>query len=626
MHLTMGYPQFHYRWNWQLESSPEALWPLVSDTNRFNCDTGVPAVQQDQEDARNGRRRLRLKRFGVGIEWEEEPFEWLRPYRFGVVRRYTGGPVAEMRIQAELVPQSEGHTKLHYDVSARPRNPLGLLAIPIQIGVLSRGRFGAAFRHYDQLAAQGKSVLDHPAAGKVELASGGSERLTRFRDTLLQQGADPAIVSRLVETIEHGDDIVVARMRPYALADVWGLPRRQVLETFLWATRVGLLNFRWDVVCPFCRGAKETTESLGEMDSGVHCNSCNIDFTANFEQLVELTFRPNPAVREVDVGEFCVGGPQVTPHIVAQQLLGPGAKRTLLPPLEPGRYRIRTLGLPGGQYLVGDPDGPAEITIRATSAGWAEERRIGLHPTLRLENATDAEQLFIFERMAWTDQSATAVEVTTLQVFRDLFASEALRPGEKLSVGSLVILFTDLRGSTRLYREIGDAPAFGRVMSHFDVLRDAIADEGGALIKTIGDAVMAAFNRPAPAVRAILQAQQVLANPTDGMVPLGLKSGIHMGPSIAVTLNQRLDYFGSTVNAAARLEGLSHGNDIVISGAVRSDPEVAALLEEGSFIVEPIEASLKGFEEERFELWRVEPSPTSRLRSEPGMERAEASA
>src|SRR6185437_10449918 len=126
------------------------------------------------------------------------------------------------------------------------------------------------------------------------------------------------------------------------------------------------------------------------------------------------------------------------------------------------------------------------------------------------------------------------------------------------------ILFTDLRASTRLYRQIGDAPAFGVVLDHFDVLRAAVAAEGGAVVKTIGDAVMATFQRPVAALHAVLAAQRALASPAAGARPLRLKAGLHYGPCIAVTLNDRLDYFGSTVNIAARLVGLSGGSDIIL--------------------------------------------------------------
>src|SRR5439155_5493207 len=126
--------------------------------------------------------------------------------------------------------------------------------------------------------------------------------------------------------------------------------------------------------------------------------------------------------------------------------------------------------------------------LPASADGWCNgELRLSLRPSLRLENTTDSEQLFILERMAWSDQAATAAEVTALQVFRDLFAHEALRPGDQISVGSLTVLFTDLKDSTRMYREIGDATAFGHVMNHFDILKQVIADEDGALVKTIGD-------------------------------------------------------------------------------------------------------------------------------------------
>ncbi|HEX6717181.1 MAG TPA: adenylate/guanylate cyclase domain-containing protein, partial [Pyrinomonadaceae bacterium] len=192
-----------------------------------------------------------------------------------------------------------------------------------------------------------------------------------------------------------------------------------------------------------------------------------------------------------------------------------------------------------------------------------------------------------------------------LQMFRDLFATEALRPGEQISVGTLTVLFTDLRHSTQLYREIGDATAFGRVMNHFDVVRKAVIEHDGAIVKTIGDAVMAVFRSAADGLIAMLDVQRELAAPSDGSLPLQLKAGLNTGPCIAVTLNDRLDYFGSTVNMAARLEGLSSGEDVIISRSVYEDARVRELIESDGFSVVPFDMALKGFENERFALWRV---------------------
>jgi class 3 adenylate cyclase len=134
------------------------------------------------------------------------------------------------------------------------------------------------------------------------------------------------------------------------------------------------------------------------------------------------------------------------------------------------------------------------------------------------------------------------------------------------------------------------------------------------LVKTIGDAIMAVFRRPDAALRAILKAQNILSHPTDGAQPLTLKVGIHAGPCIAVTLNDRLDYFGGTVNLAARLEGLSSGGDVVVSENIYRDPAVQDLLR-GSLRAEAFCRMLKGFGEEEFDLWRVSPVATGDSKS-----------
>src|SRR6267143_1402550 len=151
----MPYKEFHYCWTYELKSPPEKLWPFVADTNRFNRDTNVPEVEVERPTRRlrNARRKVRLSVFGMPVEWEEQPFEWVRPYRFGVRRTYSRGPIAEMKALAELSSVSVGGgTKFIYDVWVRPKSLLGLLTIPIQIGLVASRRFQQAFKKYDQLA------------------------------------------------------------------------------------------------------------------------------------------------------------------------------------------------------------------------------------------------------------------------------------------------------------------------------------------------------------------------------------------------------------------------------------------------------------------------------------------
>jgi class 3 adenylate cyclase len=601
----------HYRFVWRLAAGPEELWPLVADTNRFNRETGVPEIASSERSGVSGRRSLVLRVAGRSIPYEEAPFEWVRPKRFGVVRTYARGPISGMRVLAELMPVEGGGTELVYQVSAAPRGFLGRLVVPVAIGRIARRRFGDAFRRYDALAqARLGQVSGAALAGRgppPRLSPGAKERVARLREELVGSGLDRELVERLAATVEEADDLDVESLRPYALADAWGADRRQTLELCLHSTRAGLLESRWELICPLCRGAAASSSSLAGIESEVHCSSCGIDFTASFERSVELVFSPSASVRDVERHEYCVGGPQLTPHIVVQQLLNPGERRVLQVALEPGAYRLRAAGIDAMPAVSVIEDGVRQAAFRLGDSGWldVEERSLGSSVELSVANEGAGERLVIAERTAWADDAATAAEVTSLQAFRDLFGAETLRPGEELRIGSLTIVFTDLRDSTRLYRQIGDAPAFGSVVEHFDVMRDAIAREGGAVVKTIGDAVMASFRRPVAALRAMLDAQLTLAAPPEGARPLALKVGIHSGPCIAVTLNGRLDYFGSTVNAAARLVGLSRGDDVVLSEAVRADPEVAALVAEDRLDVEPLDAELKGFDDDRFELWRV---------------------
>lgn len=593
--------EFHYVWQWDLESSAEQLWPLASDTNRFNRDTGLPPMKL--LGIEKGVRHVRFHFPLPFIEWDEEPFEWTYPYAFGIDRRYRSGPMAEMRVQVRLEARPAGGTHLIYETWARPRNILGTLGILTVIGLFSRLSFEAVFRRYDRIAARGGSLAE--ASSRRKLTSAGREKLRALSKTVTKAGIEPGLVERLADFLDRADDLSLQRVRPYALADRWGTARRTVLEVFLHATRAGILDMSWDLLCPSCRGTAETSTHLGAVHATSHCNTCNIDFTANFDHNVEVIFHPNPAVRPIETTlEFCVGSPQRQPHIVFMQTLWPREEMAFNTRLDGGRYTLRASGLSGSRGLVAVRNGEPTFEGLASFNGWPYgEASISLMPRIHLMNITQQPQTFQLERTVWSDQAATAADVTALQYFRDLFATEVLRPGEEISVGSITLMFTDLRDSTRLYRQIGDAPAYGRVREHFEILGKAIASEGGAVVKTMGDSVMAAFRQPISALKAISSVQETLSKSDHG---LWLKAGIHHGPCIVVNLNDRLDYFGSTVNIAARLPHLSKGGEVIFSVAVRDDPEVIEFIQKN---VPPdsltrFQAEVKGYEE-AFPLWRL---------------------
>jgi class 3 adenylate cyclase len=194
----------------------------------------------------------------------------------------------------------------------------------------------------------------------------------------------------------------------------------------------------------------------------------------------------------------------------------------------------------------------------------------------------------------------TAKRLFTSQTFRDLFRADTLAVDQRLKLTSLTVLFTDLKGSTALYERVGDLVAYEIVQAHFHVLGDVVRTNSGAIVKTIGDAVMATFPTPDFGLRAALEMREAMDKLNRGQrhEDLVLKIGMHEGPCLAVTLNDRLDYFGQTVNIAARVQGLAESRNIFATAPVVTNDAVAGILRDRSLVASPQRALLKGIKDE----------------------------
>ena len=372
----------------------------------------------------------------------------------------------------------------------------------------------------------------------------------------------------------------------------------------LYATKAGLLSLMWELICPNCRVPKLEQDTLGLVPPKFHCDTCGISYQANLDRYVELRFRVHPAIRAAHDAVYCFGGPYNAPHILIQHLLKPGEAYDFSMILGAEDYRIRVLRLNHAVMLSpsagGRPDGLAFIYW---DGSWSRsDASFTPGPvTWRWENRSSRTIAVVLERLRWDEHAAPAAEVTTMQEFRDLFGSEVLAPEQDIGVESITILFSDLQESTRLYEEAGDAPAYGHVRRHFEFAKERIAQCGGALVKTIGDAVMAAFHRPADAVRCGLLIQRDLPafnRRWPDRKPLVMRLGVHDGPAIAINANGRLDYFGRTVNIAARLLRESQGGDVVLTKILAEDTRVREALErEKASVIQEWTPALRGISE-----------------------------
>jgi class 3 adenylate cyclase len=593
-------------WIHELPGTPEALWPFLSDTSRMNRALGTAEMTFVE---REGKRHGSAKPGGVRHEWLEIPWNWVANQWLSSLRVYEKGFFKAVWAihRLERIPTG---TRVYLYYGAIPRGVLAGAAIRLGFPSIER----AYKRVLPALAAQldrlRPEVLVLPPS---PLAEGAEQRLRTQQQALVDRGLPRACVDALIDWIRTGDDQDLHRIQIRERARVWKLPEQDLLRVALHATRAGLLTLSWDTVCPHCRGVRDENPALSQLAAESHCAACEVTFSTDSEQSVEVTFRVHPSIREVPDQVYCSAEPAKKDHIRVQWAIPPGEQVKLEPHLAPGRYRV-WLERDGGWYLdVEDSDasggasGSGDADGGSASGGsdsklqrevrWEKHPRgtvIRASPDAALEarNEADAPKLLRIEQATWSDHALRAGQLLGFQDFRDLFSEEYISADVRLGVGEQTLLFTDVVGSTAFYATRGDPAAFVEIKRHFDEVFAIVTAHRGAVVKTIGDAVMATFGDPLDAVRASQKIHEAF-HPGRTDTPIRLRISLNTGPCIAVRLNANADFFGGTVNVAAKLQAMAEGYQIAMSEATYRAPGVAEFMASQSANPEALEYSSK---------------------------------
>jgi adenylate cyclase len=585
-----------------LASPPERVWPILSDTERFNRLIGAhDVVYRPIEDGTTSSARFlaETRAGGFRLVYEEFPFEWSHQRTFGVHRRMRGGPVESYtwRVTLERSKASDGGGALEGGTRATVRMeivPRYRMLAPI--AWINAQQFTAKFSALGP-AIDAYVLEDAPSPYTKPISPADEERIAAAVGRLKADGVTAPLADRLGELVRSGADADLVRMRPFAFADEWHEDRRAVLRAFLESVPAGLFEMRWGIICPSCLTPSQQARGLDEIQAEGHCQLCDITFELDLDKAVEATFLPHPSVRRVPDGLFCIGGPQRMPHVLVQATLEAGAERVLDVPPQPGRYRVFARGGAAATLEV-DEAGAASVEASIDPSA-VHPARLHASPggQLRITSACPDARHVKIERLEFASAAATAHVVATMPEFRTIFSSDLLKRGTPLKVARAAVLFSDLTGSTALYTQVGDAAAFRLVDDHFDVLRAVVAEHGGVLIKTMGDAVMAAFTDAKSSALAAADALQRFeafrVKEKHGDL-VGLKLGLYAGPCYVVTANGALDYFGQTVNVASRVQHLAGSGEIVMPRDVYESLGEAdrTRLE----VKEPLSARVKGVE------------------------------
>jgi class 3 adenylate cyclase len=435
---------------------------------------------------------------------------------------------------------------------------------------------------------------------------------------VLRQSADDAVVDMLERMVREAPDHALSKINALDLAGRAGLGEEQVIAGLLHAVGLGILEMTWSVMCPSCAGVLSANKSLKTVNSpNYHCAFCAAGYETSLDGLVEVTFAVSPRVRKIaahNPGELPLA--EYYRQVFWSSAIDlPDDLDTLLHELTletvdlpPGQRAILSLQVPAGMLIVFDPVTHTAQFIEVKGEEVGERQNlslifnkaelpvdaISLRPgalRLALENRTDGRVLpavWVANRrlddlLTRRKPCLTAKRLLTNQTFRDLYRTDTLAIGQRLKILSLTFLFSDLKDSTGLYEHVGDLVAFDLVNEHFRVLQEIIAAEQGAVVKTIGDAVMATFETPDRAIAAAIRMREAMSELGAERQHQGLllKMGIHEGSCLAVTLNGQQDYFGQTVNIASRVQGLAATRAIVVTEAVVENAGSRTLLETG---------------------------------------------
>ena len=459
-----------------------------------------------------------------------------------------------------------------------------------------------------------------------------NESLLKRRLTDLEEARTwaPDALTGLEGFIRTADDYDLFRVNPIQYAGAVGLSEAEGVDLFVHAAKVGLFEMDWLLLCAYCPQVAGSFRELDQVHPRFQCEFCNALNDVALDDYIQVAFTVAGGVRDIAfrhperlsvenyylrynfsrgfkppagmtheqlVAALSRGFADIEAHqeqsfdfdVAAGRFEVLDLRHKLLLVFfadgEPAKSQGTLVQLESGRAVVPDrPTGPRDMVLGDGRFAFRQtaDVRPGRH-TIRIENRTSDRGRFWFlqypsgfvPHLVEYEPFLSGKRLLLTPSFGDLYKTQLVDEGESLTVSDMTYLFTDLKESTPLYESVGDVNAYFLVRQHFDILNKIIRERSGTIVKTIGDAVMAGFERPQDAVRASIEMLEELSRFNQrASRPLGLKVGLHRGRAIAVRLNDRIDYFGQDVNIAARVQGLADVNEVCISDSVMEAPGV----------------------------------------------------
>jgi class 3 adenylate cyclase len=517
---------------YELPVSSEEIWPYVADTSRMNKELGFPPRVETEI---NGETHVTTKTLGRAEEWIEKPWVWIDGKELQSFRVFKKGWMTE-QLGVFTVRKTESGCQVSAYFRWSFSNIFSKLLFSSAGNFLNKS-FQKFFDDKAKIIISMRALVKH----SIELNEPDSPYET------------------FLEYLKTADDLDLDRLHLKKISQIINLPLDLLLSVTHQMVKEGYLSLSWDVVCPHCRGVRAENSGLSSIEMKNACAACEIDFGLDMEESVEVVFRVTEKIRSIKKVVYCAAEPAKKRHIKLNQTLSAGEMKNYSLNLRDGLYRIRSKHSTEVLYLEVKPSEVEHVEWNCKESG-----RKTVNTDFVLSLICDKDTTITLEETWWFNDRLLPREVLSNSLMRSLFSLDHLKAGVNLNVGHQVIMFTDIVGSTPFYKSQGDARAFKAVQDHYKEVSELISSHKGVVIKYIGDAVMAAFLDHEDAFHCSVKIHETF-NETRQDTPIKLRISFHHGPVLCANMNVGLDYFGNTVNQAAKIQKWAGSFEVAVT-------------------------------------------------------------
>ena len=566
----------NYRFVRIMNATPEQLWPFVAETDRFNRAMGLPAPDFSTERDPDGGRKIfaQTKFGGQQVRWLENPFQWIENRRLSVLREFESGPFCWVASTVMLEPLINGQTRLVHEIDAEPRGFLGKLASKIQLGFVTQRTLRKVYSLIERLATNTEDPIacDAALANRNPINARGQLNLEQIILKTEASVENQNLLQLLKRYLATASDSCVSRIRPLELATKLKCQPQDLIDVCFAGAESGLLVLNWDVICPVCKIATTSLESLEQLEEHYHCQFCDLEIQADISNAIEISFRVHPQIRKVDLRTYCIGGPFHSPHVLFQTIVGNAQPERFGLNVMEGKYKLRSPGSAESNGLdVNWDHSTHDIHLHLPLIDAETLQSSPGSVSFNLTNKLTDNLLVRLEKKVDEENTLSVAEANENPIFRKLNADRVSQLDDISVLVSGFLIGVRIRNYEWLVQQIGENKASLICRNMLKSIR--AADAAAIKIDRGFDVLTVGYESPDSTSAVITAIQKSLPENT------AISVVINSGDFQAAGGKETKRYFGKLIRETNECLERAQENDVLIRNTILEAQETAQWLD-----------------------------------------------